>query len=83
VSQKQNAAQEPYIADDYVWTAILYLDSTTDSRLQRGYQPERRPGDEPLIFLDDLSHDTPWNSFAKFLIDSIFLFIMVTLSHCG
>lgn len=82
-SGKQNAAQEPYIADDYVWAAICYLDSPGDSRLQGGHQPERRPSDEPLIFLDDVSRDTPGNSFTRFLIGLIFLLIVMILKLRG
>ena len=85
VSRKQNAAQKPSNADDYVWTAISYLDSPTDSPkcLQGGNQPEIRSGDEPLIFLDDLPRGTPWNSFVKFLIGSIFLLIVLIFNLRG
>jgi hypothetical protein len=75
-NHKQNAAQKPYIAADYVWAAICYLDSPKDSRLQGGYQRESPRGDEPVIFLDDLSRDTPWNLFVKFLIGSILLLVL-------
>jgi hypothetical protein len=83
---KQNTAQKSYLTDNYVWATICYLDSPGDfpESLPEWAQHEiRPPNDQPLIFLDDLPNGTPWNSFAKIFLCSIFLFILGILLLCG